>query len=462
MSVAERTRVRRERRDLWGWGRAVRAHADVLTPDHPVQVEAEMRGAPRGVLARGAGCSYGDAAHLHGGTVIDTTGLRRIVWVDRESRLVRAQAGATIARLMAALADHRLTVPVVPGTRHVTLAGAIASDIHGKNHHVDGAFARHVASILLCTPADGLVEITPESDPELFYGTLGGMGLTGVIVEATLRAMDLPTPWVADDIDRTDSLEQTLELMGPDEPRRYSVAWMDMLAHGAGYGRAVVSRSDLMDSEPEGKQARTAAYPGELVSALTVRIPDRIPRGALMPGAIRAFNAARWTASPRRAREHPTPIVPYFFPLDALAEWNRLYGPDGLLQYQFVMPTGRDEDLRRCFEMLRGMPVFLAVFKRFGEQFGGPLSFPLAGWTLAVDLPAGAPGVQDRLRELDDVVAEAGGRVYLAKDVRMAGEHLREMYPRLGEFRVLRERIDPQGVLRSDLALRLGLAGDGG
>ncbi len=455
--MSEQTRVRRDRRELWGWGRSVRAQADVLTPEHPQEVEAELRAAGSGVLARGAGCSYGDAAHLQGGVVIDTTSLRRIVSVDPERRTVRAQAGATIARLMAALADHGLTVPVVPGTRHVTLAGAIASDIHGKNHHLDGAFARHVKSILLCTPADGLLEVTPEGDPDLFYGTLGGMGLTGVIVEATLGAMDLPTPWVADDIDRTDGLEQTLELMAPDEPRRYSVAWLDMLAAGPAYGRAVVSRSDLMDSEPEGKQARTAAYPGELVSALTVKIPDRIPRGALMPPAIRAFNAARWMASPRRAREHPTPIVPYFFPLDALAEWNRLYGPDGLLQYQFVMPAGREEDLRRCFDMLRGMPVFLAVFKRFGEQFGGPLSFPLAGWTLAVDLPARAPGLQERLRELDDVVAAAGGRVYLAKDVRMAGEHLREMYPRLGELHQLRERVDPHGTLRSDLALRLGL-----
>jgi decaprenylphospho-beta-D-ribofuranose 2-oxidase len=430
----------------------------VLTPEHPGQVEEQVRGAGGGVLARGAGCSYGDAAQLDGGTVIDTTQLRRILWVDAERRLVRAQAGATIARLMAALADHGMALPVVPGTRYPTLAGAIASDIHGKNHHVDGAFARHVVSIRICTPADGLVEVTPESDPDLFYGTLGGMGLTGVIVEATIRAMPLPTPWVADDIDRTDNLEQTLELTVPDEPRRYAVAWLDMLADGPSYGRAIVSRADLMAGPPEGKEARTSAYPGELISSLRLRVPDRFPRGALLPGAVRAHNAARWKLAPRRAREHPTPIVPYFFPLDALVDWNRAYGPDGFLQYQFAMPLGHDEELRRCFDLLRGMPVYLAVFKRFGEQFGGPLSFPLAGWTLAVDLPARAPGLRERLAAIDDVVAAAGGRVYLTKDVRMAREHLEVMYPRLGEFRALRERVDPHGVLRSDLALRLGLA----
>ncbi len=162
------------------------------------------------MIARGAGRSYGDAAQINGGTVLDMTGLDRVVSIDVESLLVRAQAGATIAQLMARLAAHGLTLPVLPGTRHVTLAGAIASDIHGKNHHRDGSFARHVASLSLCTPAGGLLELTPESDPDLFYATLGGMGLTGVVVEATVRAEPLPSPWVSADTDRTDGLEQTL------------------------------------------------------------------------------------------------------------------------------------------------------------------------------------------------------------------------------------------------------------
>src|SRR5438270_3571006 len=219
-------------RSLGGWGRTAGSRAGVVRPRAPDEVLATLAGqraASGGAIARGAGRSYGDAAQNGGGEVIDMTGLDRILAVDPERMLVTAQAGATIAQLMTRLAAHGLGLPVVPGTRHVTLAGAIASDIHGKNHHRDGGFARHVVSLELCTPSGEQLELTPESDPQLFYATLGGMGLTGVVVEATLRVEPLASPWVADDIDRTDGLAATLELMSGDEHRRYSVAWLDLL-----------------------------------------------------------------------------------------------------------------------------------------------------------------------------------------------------------------------------------------
>jgi decaprenylphospho-beta-D-ribofuranose 2-oxidase len=176
---------------------------------------------------------------------------------------------------------------------------------------------------------------------------------------------------------------------------------------------------------------------------------------------MRTFNALRWRATPRRERGRPLAMAPYFFPLDALGEWNRLYGPAGLIQYQFVIPSGQEAALKRCFELMRTrrLPVYLAVFKRFGPAFGGPLSFPLEGWTLAADLPAGAPGLRAALDELDEVVAGCGGRVYLTKDARLRRETMDAMYPELDRFHAQRARVDPNGVLRSDLARRLGLCG---
>jgi decaprenylphospho-beta-D-ribofuranose 2-oxidase len=419
-----------------------------------------------GVIARGAGRSYGDAAQNDGGTVLDMTGLDRVVSIDAENLLVTAQAGATIAQLMASLAAHGLTLPVVPGTRHVTLAGAIASDIHGKNHHRDGGFARHVASMSLCTPAGEVLELTPDSDPDLFYATLGGMGLTGVVVEASVRAEPLPSPWVLVDTDRTDGLEQTLAMMGGEERHRYSVAWLDLLAEGTKMGRATVSRADPLPADglapPIRRRRRAgAAYPATLSRRAVLEVPRGFPGALLRPSSVRAFNALQWSAAPRRERGRPFALAPYFFPLDALGRWNRLYGSAGLIQYQFVVPTGAEDALERCIELIRAcrLPVYLAVFKRMGAAFGGPLSFPLEGWTLALDIPAAAQGLRSALEQLDEVVAGAGGRVYLSKDARLGRGALNAMYPQLDRFHAQRAGVDPHGVLRSDLALRLGLCG---
>ncbi len=472
MSVVEmraRTSPVRAERSLCGWGRTAASRCHVLRA-HGVEEVLDALSRARtqdGVIARGAGRSYGDAAQNGGGEVLDMTALDRIVSIDPQRMLITAQAGATVAQLMARLSAHGLGLPVVPGTRHVTLAGAIASDIHGKNHHRDGGFARHVTALSLCTPADGVVELSPESDPELFYATLGGMGLTGVVVAATLRAEPLSSPWVAEDADRTDGLAQTLELLSGTERHRYSVAWLDLLAPGSKMGRAIVSRADPLPAgaltpPARGRRSAGSAYPGALSKGPAFDVPSGFPAALLRPASVRAFNTLRWRTSPRRERGRPLAIAPYFFPLDVLGEWNRLYGRAGLIQYQFVIPVGQETALERCFELIstRRLPVYLAVFKRFGAAFGGPLSFPVEGWTLAVDLPAAAPGLHAALDELDELVAGCGGRVYLSKDVRLRRECLEAMYPQLERFQAQRRRVDPDGVLRSDLARRLGLCGD--
>ena len=292
---------------------------------------------------------------------------------------------------------------MVPGTRHVTLAGAIASDIHGKNHHRDGGLARHVAALSLCTP-DGRPASSsrPRVDPELFYATLGGMGLTGVVVQATLAAEPLAAPWVVADIDRTDCLEQTLALLAGEERHRYSVAWLDLLADGAQLGRAVVSRADPWPADGAAPRLRGAgsAVPGRALAAAALEVPRGFPAALLRPSGVRAFNALRWRAAPRRERERPLALAPYFFPLDALGAWNRLYGSAGLIQYQFVVPTGQEAELVRCVRLLRcdGCPCTWPCSSGSARAFGGPLSFPLEGLTLAVDLPAAAPGLRSGAR----------------------------------------------------------------
>jgi decaprenylphospho-beta-D-ribofuranose 2-oxidase len=209
---------------------------------------------------------------------------------------------------------------------------------------------------------------------------------------------------------------------------------------------------------PSGRRGDARALERRVRAGRSLGVPRGLP-SVLRVGRVRDFNALRWRRSPRRARGRPQTLARYLFPLDSLERWNRLYGPAGLIQYQFVVPDGQEAALMRCFAIVRErrLPVYLAVFKRFGEAFGGPLSFPLAGWTLAIDMPAGAPGLHEALTALDDVVAGCGGRVYLTKDARMSAAALRAMYPQLDRFAAQRGRVDPNGVLRSDLARRLEL-----
>ena len=459
-------------RSLCGWGRIAPSRALVRRPSAPEDVVSALsRGRSDGarVIARGAGRCYGDAAQNGGGEVLDMTGLSEIGAIDGERSSVTVQAGVSLAALMSRLARDGLTLPVLPGTRHVTVGGAIASDIHGKSHHRDGSFGAHVSSIVLCVPGGELLRVSHESERETFEATLGGMGLTGVIVEATLAVEPLQSPWVAADTDKTDDIDQTLELLSGRESSRWSVAWLDLLAGGARMGRAVVSRADPWPWSPGGASERADGMHGhgpdrspgglKVSERPTVQVPHGIPSGALSPAFVRAFNAARWRRAPRRERGRRLGLAGYLFPLDALGSWSRLYGPRGLVQYQLVVPAGQEGELVRCVELLRArrLPVYLAVLKRFGAFEAGPLSFPIEGFTLAIDLPGGAAGLRHALDELDEIVAACGGRVYLTKDVRLRKDVLPVMYPRLDHFRAVRARVDPDGMLRSDLAVRLGL-----
>jgi decaprenylphospho-beta-D-ribofuranose 2-oxidase len=438
---------------LTGWGRTAPTRAAVRRPCDTAGIAAALAaGRPRGAIARGLGRAYGDAAQNAGGDVIDMRGVDGVVAFDREHGVLTAGAGLSLDAVARLALPHGWFPPVMPGTSAVTLGGALAADVHGKNHHTDGAFSAHVDAFVLVMP-DGEARTVTRDDPDLFAATAGGMGLTGVVAEVTLRLSRVESDRMVVDTERASDLDDAMERMERgDAAYRHSVAWIDCLERRA-LGRSVLIRGNHAGTGEAGANGRAAYAPGP---ALTV--PPWAPGGLLTAGAVRAFNELYYRRSPREERGRIERLDRFFHPLDGVRAWNRLYGPRGLLQYQFVVPFGADAVLRSILERLAAdrRPAFLAVLKRFGAGHG-MLSFPAPGWTLAVDLPAGDPSLTATLDGFDGAVAEAGGRVYLAKDSRLRPERLAEMYPELTRWRAVRERVDPGRRLRSDLARRLGL-----
>ncbi|MFE1951340.1 FAD-binding protein [Streptomyces sp. NPDC059524] len=443
-----------------GWGRTAPTSAHLVRPRSYEEAVAAVRecGAPgrRGGIARGLGRAYGDAAQNAGGAVLDMTGLDRIHAIDASAGTVLCDAGVSLHRLMEVLLPLGWFVPVTPGTRYVTVGGAIGADIHGKNHHVSGSFSRHVLALELLT-ADGQVHIV-ERGSELFDATAGGMGLTGIILTATIQLLPVETSLMSVDTERAADLDDLMaRLTATDDQYRYSVAWIDLLARGASLGRSVLTRGDHapLDALPSRRRRSPLSFrPGRLPAA-----PSFLPEGLLGRTTVGAFNELWFRKAPKSRVGELQKLSTFFHPLDGVPHWNRIYGRSGFVQYQFVVGYGAEDSLRRIVQRIsdRRCPSFLAVLKRFGEADPGWLSFPMPGWTLALDIPANLPGLGSFLDELDEDVAAAGGRVYLAKDCRLRPELLSSMYPRLTDFRALRARLDPRGVFRSDLSRRLEL-----
>jgi decaprenylphospho-beta-D-ribofuranose 2-oxidase len=412
------------------------------------------------VLARGLGRAYGDAAQNGGGTVLRLSGERPRISLDAARGEVTVWGGASMDDVMRHLLPRGWFVPVTPGTRHVTIGGALAADIHGKNHHVDGSFANHVTSVRLVM-ADGSERVVvPERDGPLFWATAGGMGLTGVIAECTFRLIPVETSRIIVDAQRTTDLDDVLSRMTEGDARyRYSVAWIDLLARGRRLGRSVLTRGD--HAPLAALSGRALRDPLAFAPKALADVPPIVPPGLLNHTTVRAFNEFWYRKAPRRRDSRVMGIAGFFHPLDAVHHWNRLYGPGGFLQYQTVVPFGAEDTLRGVVEeVVRfGVPSFLAVLKRFGPGNPAPLSFPMPGWTLALDIPAHLHGLGGLLRRLDEQVLAVGGRHYLAKDAHIGPDELKAGYPRLAEWLAVREAVDPDGVWQSDLGRRLGLLG---
>jgi decaprenylphospho-beta-D-ribofuranose 2-oxidase len=447
---------------LTGWGRTAASVSRVITPaggaDAVLAMEAPQT---RGVIPRGLGRSYGDAAQNAGGTVISTAGLNRIIDLDRERGVARVEAGVSLDQLMRASVPWGWWPAVTPGTRSITVGGAVASDVHGKNHHRDGTFSAHVENLVLATPGRGVITAGPDREPDAFWATVGGMGLTGLILEATLKLVPIRSTCMRVDIEKVRDLDTLMARMAwADGDRRYTVAWIDPEARGRQLGRAVLETADHDDASSSGLSPAGLRFSSRGLAS----VPRWMPGGMINRLTVPAFNRLWYQRKPGRADGEPTPLAAFFHPLDRVQNWNRVYGKRGFVQYQFVVPDSRSEVVGRALVSLAagGIATALAVLKRFGPANPAPLSFPMAGWSLAVDIPVGSAGgrreaLAVRLDHLDEVVAAAGGRVYLTKDSRLRPDLLDVMYPRLGEWRGVRDGLDPEGFLNSDLSRRLGL-----
>ena len=440
---------------LTGWGRTISSVADVVVPETESEIETHLATAAH-VAIRGLGRSYGDAAQLGGGVVISNRALSGLTNIHHNSHEISVGAGVTFDELLSASIPQGFFVPVTPGTRHVTIGGALAADVHGKNHHLDGSIARHIVSYRLVTPS-GVKVLSEHSTPELFWSTMGAMGLTGVISEVTMRMLPIETDQMVVDTDKFDDLDSLMNAMTEGDGRyRYSVAWVDCMSRGRSHGRGILTRGD--HARASDVESVTLGAP----KASRISIPNAVPMGLVNSLSVTAFNEMWFRKSPRH-RDHELHSIPSFFhPLDGVEGWNHLYGRRGFVQYQFVVPDESADTIVRAIKFLAEsrVPSLIGVLKRFGDPTDSPLSFPMRGWTLALDFPIGPTELPDVLRALDHLVVDAGGRVYLAKDARVDADMIPRMYPRLDEFRRLKASIDPRGVLTSDLARRLDITKD--
>lgn len=444
-------------RSLSGWGRFPVERCVELRPRTPAETVRIVRAAPSGgVIARGLGRSYGDAALNQRGVVVDLTGHDRFLELDEERGILRAEAGVSLADVVRHLLPRGWFLPVTPGTKFVTLGGALAADVHGKNHHAEGSLSASVLDLELLTASGEVLVCSARENPDVFWATLGGMGLTGIVLSARLRLLPVRTAFVrCTDVPCRD-LDVLLErLEATERGHRYSVAWIDGLARGANLGRGVLMIAN--DAPPEDLPRDLRERPLEPRPRRQRSAPP-LPSGALNRLTVSAFNALYRAGHRGGAR-----IVDYesfFYPLDALLRWNRIYGGRGFVQYQAVLPSSSSR--AGLVELLRtvadaGASSFLAVLKRSGPSSPGPLSFLVPGHTLALDIPNRGVPTRELAERLDRILLRHGGRVYLAKDALASASSIREMYPGLPGFRKVKALVDPGGLFVSSQARRLGI-----
>ncbi|MEM8780701.1 MAG: FAD-binding oxidoreductase [Cyanobacteria bacterium P01_G01_bin.49] len=439
---------------LSGWGRYPIVKSSICRPEKIASIATTIqKSKSTSVLARGSGRSYGDAALNPQGITMLAERLNRMLSFDRETGVLCCEAGVTIAEILEVFVPRGWFPPVTPGTKFVTVGGAVASDVHGKNHHVDGSFANHVRFIKLTLASGETVKCSASENSDLFWATVGGMGLTGIITEVSFALQRIETAYINSRNIKANSLAETFALFEEFEPQyQYSVAWIDCLASGNGLGRSILmlgnhARINELNSQPE---------PLKLKPKPKLKVPFDFPAALLNRHTMGIFNNLYYGKQRSRDIKAIADYDSFFYPLDSIQDWNRLYGKKGFIQYQCVFPTDvSQEALTKVLQMCsqQGWGSFLAVLKRFGSQSGW-LSFPMPGYTLTLDMPVKS-GLWQFLNLLDEVVISYGGRVYLAKDARLSADSFRQMYPKFPQWLEVKSQVDPDNRFSSALSQRL-------
>jgi FAD/FMN-containing dehydrogenase len=434
-------------RRLAGWGRYPAIEAVELRSEQLERITAEA------TLCRGLGRSYGDSSlpAAAGSVVVNTTAADRLLAFDEQSGMLRGEAGLSVLALNQLLLRRGWFVPVSPGTQFVTLGGMVASDVHGKNHHVDGCFGEHVRSLKLRVADGRVLECSDEHQRELFRATIGGMGLTGHILEVEFPMRRIPSPWIWGESQRIDGLDAMVAgLKEAAQTWPMTVGWVDCLARGDGLGRGILMK---------GRWAQPGeAPPRQPALKRRFRVPCQFPHWALGWWSMKGFNLAYYWKHFRRTRSGIVHPDAFFYPLDALDDWNLIYGRRGFTQYQCVLPHADDNGpARRFLELftLAGGMGFLCVIKDCGAEGKGMLSFPRPGISIAMDFPIHPEKTRKLVDRLNELVVAEGGRMYLTKDAFTRSEHFRAMEPRLDAFNAVRRKWDPQGKIRSAQSVRL-------
>jgi FAD/FMN-containing dehydrogenase len=432
-------------RPIRGWGRVAALGRELRSDD----LERATQGA---VLSRGLGRSYGDSSLPASaeGTVVTTTLADRLLSFDERTNVLRAEAGTSLLALNRVFLPRNVFVPVTPGTQFVTLGGMVASDVHGKDHHVHGTIGGHVRSLKMRVADGRIVTCSREESPDLFAATIGGMGLTGHILEVELSMRRIPSPWIHQTSRRVDDIDAFLDALEDGAKRwPYTVGWIDCLTRGRHMGRGILMAGDWA---PAGEAPSRFPHPHPRVS-----MPFDLPSWTLGRTSVAAFNEAFYWKHLARERSGLVHWETFFYPLDAIGDWNRMYGKRGFTQYQCVLPDSAGRDAaRRVLEILtqRGGASFLCVIKDCGPEGEGILSFPRSGISIALDIP-----IRDHTQELVDALNEQvlreGGRIYLTKDQFTRREHFQAMEPRLGRFQEIRRKWDPEGRIKSAQSVRL-------
>ena len=424
-----------------GWGRALTASGQLARPERQSALAELVVDTPAPAIGN---CrSYGDACLNDGGHAIDMTRLDRFLAFDAKTGVLTVEAGLSLGEIARLMAPRGWLPAVMPGTGFATVGGAIANDVHGKNHHGAGSFGQHVKAVTLLN-ANGSLRVTPKGKPRLFKATMGGLGQTGVIANAELQLARCKGDIVTLTERRVANLDEFLPLLDRSEAT-YTVGWIDATAKGTSLGRGILEEAET------GAGLVPPAKPSKSV-------PFNAPGWALSPPIVRLFNKLYFNRVPDRGRTVVKPIKDFFFPLDRIHDWNRLYGKRGFHQFQCVVPVASAPALREMLTRISasGLASPLAVLKRMGPGRAGHMSFPMEGYTLAVDF-RNRGGADNLISVLEDITAEAGGRIYFAKDALSSREQVRAMYPEYADWAAQVAKADPKGAMITDLVRRLGL-----